>query len=132
MPLGTVKPVAACLQAGEANAHGPKALDWSADISARLAELQALGVDKLRRKAQETDPEKKVFGAAMSAKVRRERPRFSWETSCRVACCVPAVTKKATLSASACPSSCAAGRLFACAQGAHTAKHESAAPAMQY
>lgn len=67
--LVTPKVLSAILQAGEASAHGPKATQWSADVSARLAELHALGVDKLRKKALETDPEKKVFGAAMSAKV---------------------------------------------------------------
>jgi hypothetical protein len=55
-------------QAWDAAKNCPPLAAWRAAIAGCLAELGALGMDKMRAKAQEVEADKKVYGEAMRAK----------------------------------------------------------------
>ena len=57
------------LQTEDVKLPGFNATKWAESLQTAIAQLADLRMDGLRKKASESDPQKRIYGPAMSAKV---------------------------------------------------------------
>ena len=64
------------MQAEDVHQAGFDATEWAGSINAAIQQLADLSLDSMRNKASETDPQKRTYGPAMSAKASHMFPRL--------------------------------------------------------